>query len=59
MEADEARTVEEIWSDLEALCGEGDFDGAQEIIDEAKDLGFGVSDFTKYVTAQKSKLENQ
>ena len=55
LEADEDRSAEEIWSDIENAVAEEEFEEAQEIIDAAERAGWIVGEMQKYLTEQIRK----
>ena len=44
-----------IWAEVEGLIGDGDFEGAQEAIDEATEDGWVLTDLQKYLDTERQK----
>lgn len=52
METQEQGDLEAIWAEIESLVADGDFDGAQECIDEAKEDGWVTSSMQEYLDSK-------
>jgi len=55
MEASEERDGDGLWTEVEGLIGNGDFEAAQDAIDEAAEEGWDVTEIQNYLDREEEK----